>query len=187
MDAAIEAKHQVQEPPPLKSALEHVTELDIQGMTCASCVRRVERKLTKVAGVEDAQVNLATERATVRYNPAEVQVDALLDAVKSAGYTAQPRIVEEPFPAVAPAESAGTQVSLDIADAHDLQRQREVGELRRKSLVSLAVGAVTMGLMYLPLGFDMTLVAPVLLIAATVIQFWAGRVFYEAAWSAAKH
>ena len=66
-------------------------------------------------------------------------------------------------------------------------RDREVADLKRKSLVSLAVGVVMMGLMYLPLGISMETLAPFLLIAATVIQFWAGRGFYQAAWAAAKH
>src|SRR5690348_8038425 len=48
--------------------LRHVT-LDIQGMTCASCVRRVEKALSRVDGVEVAEVNLATEVATVSYDP----------------------------------------------------------------------------------------------------------------------
>jgi len=49
--------------------------LDIGGMTCASCVRRVEKALTKVAGVASAQVNLATEVVTVKY-------DAVVDGVR---------------------------------------------------------------------------------------------------------
>jgi P-type Cu+ transporter len=71
-------------------------ELDIEGMTCASCVRRVERKLERVPGVEDAQVNLATERATVRYDPGQTDIDTLIQAVESAGYTGRVRAVEVP-------------------------------------------------------------------------------------------
>jgi len=61
-------------------------ELGVQGMTCASCVGRVERGLKKVDGVEDATVNLATERATVTYDPAVTTPQALLDKVKAVGY-----------------------------------------------------------------------------------------------------
>ena len=75
----------------------------------------------------------------------------------------------------------------DSADERDVARQREIDDLRRKSLVSLVAGAVMMAVMYLPLPVAMTDLAPLLLIAATVVQFWAGRVFYEAAWAAAKH
>src|SRR5687767_9167346 len=60
--------------------------LPITGMTCASCVRRVEKALGKVAGVSEANVNLATEKATVAYDPALVTVDALTSAVEKAGY-----------------------------------------------------------------------------------------------------
>jgi copper ion binding protein len=71
-------------------------ELDIEGMTCASCVRRVERKLERVPGVEEAQVNLATERAAVRYDPRQTDVAALVQAVESAGYIGRPRAAEVP-------------------------------------------------------------------------------------------
>ena len=55
-------------------------------MTCASCVARVERALKKVPGVDGATVNLATEKATVSYDPAQSPVGALLGAIENAGY-----------------------------------------------------------------------------------------------------
>ncbi|MFC4638273.1 heavy metal translocating P-type ATPase [Deinococcus hohokamensis] len=61
-------------------------ELGVQGMTCASCVGRVERGLKKVEGVQEASVNLATERATVTYDPALTGPEALLDKVRDVGY-----------------------------------------------------------------------------------------------------
>src|SRR5438093_8866226 len=61
--------------------------LPIGGMTCASCVRRVERALSKVEGVQSASVNLATERATVKYDPRLATPAHLRAAVESAGYT----------------------------------------------------------------------------------------------------
>ena len=63
--------------------------LDISGMTCASCVRRVERALGKVPGVETASVNLATETARVTL-AAPVEADSLIAAVTKAGYSATP-------------------------------------------------------------------------------------------------
>jgi P-type Cu+ transporter len=65
---------------------EQQIELPITGMTCASCVRRVEKALTKVPGVQEASVNLATEQAAVRYDPAQVAPGQLLSAVAGAGY-----------------------------------------------------------------------------------------------------
>ena len=63
--------------------------LEIEGMTCAACVGRVERKLNKLETVE-AAVNLATESARVRYDPARVRLEELLGAVEAAGYRAAP-------------------------------------------------------------------------------------------------
>src|SRR5438067_13733274 len=68
--------------------------LDIGGMTCASCVARVERSLKKVPGVAGAAVNLATERATVSYDPMQAGVAELVAAVEKAGYEAEPRTEE---------------------------------------------------------------------------------------------
>ena len=79
------------EPPPAPAAPAPVTDdgetiLPIEGMTCASCVRRVERALTKVEGVTAANVNLATEKATVTYDPTVANPDQLRTAVEKAGY-----------------------------------------------------------------------------------------------------
>src|SRR5947209_14903040 len=63
-------------------------ELAVTGMTCASCVMRVEKRLKKVPGVVDAAVNLASERATVTYDPHQADADALVTAVEAAGYGA---------------------------------------------------------------------------------------------------
>ncbi|HEV2107672.1 MAG TPA: heavy metal translocating P-type ATPase [Thermomicrobiales bacterium] len=152
-------------------------ELAITGMTCASCVRRVERALTKVDGVREANVNLATERASVTYDPTGVTVPDLQAMVEKAGYGAEP--VAAPTAPIVAADA--------VVDRRELERQHEIADLRRKSLVSLAVGLVMMALMYVPLGVSMRTLAPFLLIAATVIQFWAGRVFYSAAWAAGRH
>src|SRR5881396_1724183 len=68
--------------------------LDIGGMTCASCVARVERSLKRVPGVKDASVNLATERAAVHYDPMQAGVAELVSAVEKVGYEAAPRTEE---------------------------------------------------------------------------------------------
>ncbi len=155
--------------------------LPIEGMTCASCVRRVEKALGRVPGVSQASVNLATEKATVVYDPAIAGTEQLSAAVQKAGY----KVGQTRPPAAAP--SLVPQNEAEPVDEHERERQREVDDLKRKSLVSLAVGVVMMALMYLPLHLDMAVVAPFLLIAATVIQIWAGAVFYQTAWAAARH
>jgi Cu+-exporting ATPase len=76
------------------------TELTLEGMTCASCAARIEKKLNRLDGV-DATVNFATERAAVAYDPARVEFGDLLHAVEGAGYQASPLRAEDPD-AVAP-------------------------------------------------------------------------------------
>src|SRR5215467_13414121 len=65
--------------------------LDIGGMTCASCVRHVEKALSRIDGVHSAEVNLATEAATVSFDPQTAGLSELTAAVSAAGYTATPR------------------------------------------------------------------------------------------------
>jgi len=155
--------------------------LPIEGMTCASCVRRVERALARVAGVEDAGVNLATEKARVVFDPSVADLPKLRAAVEKAGYTVgEVRATEQ-------STQAPAQPSADPVDAREVERQREIDVLQRKWTVSLGAGLAMMALMYVPLGVDMLLIAPVLLIVATLVQFWAGAGFYQAAWAAAKH
>jgi len=63
-------------------------QIGVEGMTCASCSQRVERALGKVAGVESAVVNLATERASVTFDPSLVQPEAFIAAIDDHGYKA---------------------------------------------------------------------------------------------------
>ncbi len=62
-------------------------EVDVQGMTCASCSSRVERALAKLPGVAEAGVNLATERATVKFDESRLHPEGIADAVRDVGYT----------------------------------------------------------------------------------------------------
>ena len=59
---------------------------NVTGMSCASCAARVERALAKVPGVEKVNVNLATEKATVRFDPEKTGDEALQRAVERTGY-----------------------------------------------------------------------------------------------------
>ena len=68
---------------------EATTEIAVDGMTCASCVGRVERALAAVPGVKSVNVNLATERATVRHADGVVTTAALVEAVEDVGYQAK--------------------------------------------------------------------------------------------------
>ncbi|MGY1776200.1 heavy metal translocating P-type ATPase [Geodermatophilus sp. SYSU D00804] len=154
--------------------------LDIGGMTCASCVGRVEKALNRVDGVATAEVNLATEVATVRFDPARVGLEELTAAVARAGYTATPRRETPPAD-----QDTGTGPGTAAGGGDDETR---LTALRRRWQITLATGLGLMVLMYVPLYLDtMDWLMPAVLVVATVVQFWAGRDVYRAAWAAARH
>jgi Cu+-exporting ATPase len=179
LKAAVErAGYGVGEGPPAASGADEVL-LPVEGMTCASCVRRVERALLKEPGVESAAVNLATGKARVVYDPAGgAGVEELRSAVEKAGYAVGG--VEETI-----ADDGRSPTG--EADARELERRRELEGLRNKWVVSLVLGGLMMVEMYLPFGPSMGVVAPLLLIQATIVQFWAGATFYRTAWASARH
>ncbi|WP_026330809.1 heavy metal translocating P-type ATPase [Agrobacterium sp. 10MFCol1.1] len=99
---------------------EKTIELDIEGMTCASCVGRVEKALKAVSGVSDASVNLATERATVRVAGNAVSAARLAEAISQAGYKANEIVADKAKvdePDRREAELRGLKVSLATAVA----------------------------------------------------------------------
>lgn len=63
-------------------------ELKVEGMTCAGCVRSIEKKLSTVAGVESARVDLGTGKATIEYDDTRAQADQLIGAVEQIGFHA---------------------------------------------------------------------------------------------------
>jgi P-type Cu+ transporter len=77
-------------------AVQHI-DLPISGMTCASCVRNVERALKKTTGVSEAAVNLATEKASVDFDAAQTDVNRLIASVSSAGYGVVQATVDLPI------------------------------------------------------------------------------------------
>src|SRR6266508_2560850 len=128
---------------------EQQIELAITGMTCASCVNRVEKALKKVPGVLDASVNLASEQASVTYLPTSAGWSELKAAVENAGYGV--------------IETADT----DAGSAEDVEaaaRARELADKRRKLIVGIAFG---LPLFLLSMARDFGLIAPWL------TPFWA--------------
>ena len=75
------------------------TVLDLEGMTCASCAMRIEKGLKKVPGIIDASVNLATEKATVIYDPSITGLDQMVQKVEAVGYKASLETPEQPYSA----------------------------------------------------------------------------------------
>ncbi len=140
-------------------------------MTCASCVRRVEKVLAKLDGVELAEVNLATEAASVVYDPNRVGPDQMAAAIATAGYTGQLR----PDPRATPSGATGAAGSAgplsaadDRREEHDRARDAELAGLKRKWQVTLTTGLTLMALMYVPLPIDtMDWLMPVILVVTT--------------------
>jgi Cu+-exporting ATPase len=118
--------------------LDHTLELQIGGMTCASCVGRVERALKAEPGVLDAQVNLATERATVRILDGAVTPERLKEVVAKAGYEA----------------TLATSASAAHEDHEQEARAAEIEALRRSTLLAglatLPLFAVEMARHFVP-------------------------------------
>ena len=147
------------------SVPQQTVELSIDGMTCASCVGRVERALNKVPGVKSVSVNLANERAHLEWL-GQVDIQSLLDAVSKAGYSASVWQAEHP--------------------ATDNQQQRLQHE--RWALICAIVLALPLVLPMLlqPFGIHWMLPAWAQFALATPVQFIFGARFYVAAWKAVR-
>jgi len=144
-------------------------ELPVQGMTCASCTNRIERKLNKLDGVH-ATVNYATEKAAVEFDPGQVTPEQLVGAVEATGYKAK-------LPTSASADGA-SKVGIDDADPTRALRQRLIGAAAL-SIPLLLISMVS------PLQFDNW--QWLALELATPVVFWAGWPFHKAAWQNLKH
>ena len=174
-------------------------DIPVTGMTCASCVNRVEKALRKVPGVLDASVNLASEQASVSYLPTAAGWTELKAAIENAGYG----VIETP---------AGAD---DAEDVEAAARARELADKRRKLIVGVALGVPlfvlsmardfgfiqpwltafwaaneeAMGhggtmLMHYPARAD--LLNWLFLALATPVQFYSGWDYYVHAWKALK-
>ena len=147
----------------------------VRGMTCASCVKKVEDALAKVEGVQRAQVNLATERVTLSL-AASATVDALRDSLAAVGYELAREV----------------EADADVEDEEAEERAREERSLRYRMLFAAAIGVVLIVLSQsarIPLLSDVRLGAinVTAFLLATPVQFWAGWRFYRGAWQVAKH
>jgi Cu+-exporting ATPase len=155
-------------------------EFSVRGMTCASCVARVERALRKLSGVIEASVNLASERARVRYLPASTGLAAFRQAIAGAGYEVR---------------ADDTSEARSTEDEH---RKRELAAMRRELLVagtlSLPLAILAMAPMYAPfhhwlgsIGAGEQLLNWIMFALATPVLVWPGRRFFISGWKAYRH
>ena len=137
-------------------------DLDIAGMTCASCAGRVERALRRVPGVRSAEVNLATERARVAAPPGAVTLDQLIVAVHKAGYEASP---------ITPLDQGGARA------------RRDGVQVLAAALLS---APLLLGMIAHALGSGWMLPGWVQFALASAVQFGLGWRFYAAGWRAVR-
>lgn len=150
------------------------TTLPISGMSCATCVAKIEAALEGVAGVTNVVVNLATEKATVRYVDGSLEFKTLVSTVEDAGYKV---------------------LSLDSLDENENIVEKEE-RLRQESYDRLKLRFFTALFLTLPIFFLMHLhrfglgeggFPWIQFLFATPVQFWCGSSFYSGAWNSLKH
>jgi Cu+-exporting ATPase len=147
------------------SVPDETIQLAISGMTCAACATRLEKVLSKVPGVSEASVSLASERAVIKAPAGTLRQTDLIAAVRKAGYDA------------APVAAAAEQRAAEEAAA----RARDQKELRQLILSALLTLPLALPMLFMPFGVHWALPAWAQLIIATPIQFWIGARFYEGA------
>ena len=171
----------------------HTAELEIGGMTCASCAMRVEKALAKVPGVAGASVNLATETASVNLmsdaaTGAAVTADALIAAVKKAGYEAA--LVAPPDTAPESVDAGPSSASGASGAAAPSAAERKRSEARRELAAVLVCALLTLPLIVpmIAAWFGTEAMLPVWLQfgLASVVQFVFGARFYRAAYRAVR-
>lgn len=146
-------------------------ELKISGMTCAACSARVERKLSQLDGVAKAAVNLATEKASIEYDPSQIKISEMLNAVQALGY--------------------GAELAENVArDKEKELREKEIRSLKLSLVISALVSSPLLLAMVLGmLGLDIPALsflhnAYFQLAIATPVQFVIGARFYKHAFYA---
>ncbi|MFN4111579.1 MAG: cation transporter, partial [Ignavibacteria bacterium] len=153
--------------------------LPIEGMTCASCVLRVEKALKKLDGVQEAVVNLATEQAQVKIDPSKVKFEQLKEAIEKVGYN-----VIEP-----------AQEKIEIKDIVDKEREKQfeklTNDLKFAVIFTIPVFLISMLMMtetfQNALGALTEFVPYFLFVLTTPIVFKSGRRFFRIAYNNLKH
>lgn len=140
--------------------------LNITGMTCASCVSRIEKALRKGEGITEASVNLATEKANVSYEPSKTDLEKIVSLIFSAGYEATIATTGE--------INSGERV---------LAIKRDKNLLLLSSLLTLPL---VLPMLMEPFGLHLMPSPWMQLALATPVQFYIGKRFYKSAWGALK-
>ena len=152
-------------------AAEAKAEVPVQGMTCAACVRRIEKALTRTPGVREATVNLALNRATVKYDPGATDEAALVRAIRDAGYDV-------------PGAAERRAAAIEEAEFEEQKRIRRDFAIAATLTVPLLVVAMSHGA--IP-GLDGPVGRLLQFALATPVLFGPGRRFFRLAGAALRH
>lgn len=163
-------------PYPIEDRYFKKIQLPILGMSCASCVSKVENSLSKLPGVVLAKINLATETATIQYDDTKVNISHFKQAVESVGY----QIAEIP--------------EENIWEFEELEHQKEYKKLKTRFIISLLltlpISIVSMWTMmeHSPFSFFSHQTWNYILFVLPIpVLFWAGNRFYKGFWATLKH
>ncbi len=154
--------------------------LKLQGMSCASCANTIQKAISNVSGVEECEVNFASEQATVKFNPKQTNLETIQSAVEDAGYGAAVYSQDEMMRRRGDAEIIARE-----AKSKDLIRKMTVGGIIS---IILVVGSLPM-----MTGLKIPIIPAWLhnfwlqLVLTTPVQFWCGSQFYRNAWKALKN
>ena len=165
--------------------------LPVQGMTCASCVLRVENALKGVPGVETATVNLASSKANVELD-ADTDLDAIREAVSRAGYTLD--LPDQDARGDADGQSGGV-AARELDDGASARHAREFRQLRRDLIAATALTLPVMLLSMLPMIPSVAALWPlsmgdtnrILFLLTTPVLLYPGRRFFSGAWTMLRH
>src|SRR6266700_7695229 len=164
----------------------HVT-LDLEGITCASCAMRIEKGLKKVPGVKDASVNFASEQATVTYDPAQANLEQMIQKVDAVGYKARSqKSTQEDIPGNV-ADLLATPAS--AMQQEDEQSKRRQAEIRHKRNLLILGIVLTIPVAILNMFFMNRFPGENFLLLALTTPIWAvvGWEFHRGAMKTARH
>ncbi len=162
---------------------------DLEGMTCASCAMRIEKGLKKVPGVKAASVNLATEKATVTFDPAQTGIEQIVQKVDTVGYKATPHLSAPAQPQSLPVETAtdiGTVQNVVQVDGLSNRRKAEI--IRKRNLLILGI-ALTLPIVILSMFFLNVFPGEnyLLLVLTTPVWAFVGWEFHRGALKTLRH
>jgi len=163
-----------------------LSDLDIVGMTCASCVRTIENSIKKLDGISSVSVNLTTEKARVEFDSEKVSLRSIVNAVEKVGYKAS--------------------LSTENIDAERLKRKKEIAYLQRKLIIStiLTIPVFVLSMLIIEpfrswfpnivqiaettyFFKPITWLTVILFVLGTPVQFWIGKDFYVGGLKALRH